>query len=165
MRGIGRTKSTQNVRRILASQKTFRNFLDDEEAALSLQSQSQSGPGPGPGTRSSRIIKTRRLKAQSQHPSEPPSQLPESDFDTHPLLRSYTPSLPSERIMDALLSEPALSYNSARAGPPGGQGKSQRFFCALCGHWGKIRCKHCQVRTCGLECFRLHEDSRCGAFF
>lgn len=152
-----RTKSTQNVRRILASQKTFRNFLDDEEASLAQQSTQ-------PISSSSRRTPT----APSSHPkpssTQPATRLIKTEYDSHPLLRSYTPPAPSDRIMQALLAEPPLSYNAARAGPPG-TGRAERHFCAMCGHWGKIRCKHCHVRTCGLECFRLHEDSRCGAFF
>ena len=34
----------------------------------------------------------------------------------------------------------------------------QRHFCGICGHWGKIKCKRCGERNCGLtECWRGHE--------
>lgn len=86
-----------------------------------------------------------------------------SEHDNDPLLRSRMPSAPSERIMQALVSEPPLSYNAARVGPSMSR-KSPRFFCAICGYWGKIRCRGCHVRTCGLDCYKVHEESRCGAF-
>lgn len=86
-----------------------------------------------------------------------------SEHDSDPLLRSRIPPVPSERIMQALVSEPPLPYNAARAGPPITR-KPPRFFCAICGYWGKIRCRGCHVRTCGLDCYKVHEESRCGAF-
>lgn len=86
-----------------------------------------------------------------------------SEHDSDPLLRSRIPSVPSERIMQALVSEPPLPYNAARAGPPITR-KPPRFFCAICGYWGKIRCRGCHIRTCGLDCYKVHEESRCGAF-
>ncbi|GKZ48124.1 hypothetical protein AbraIFM66951_011879 [Aspergillus brasiliensis] len=93
-----------------------------------------------------------------------PHELIKSEHDNDPLLRSYIPSAPSERIMQALLSEPPLTYHASRAGPPIAR-KSPRYFCCMCGYWGKIRCKNCHLRTCGLGCYKVHEDSRCGAFF
>ncbi|KAL2856034.1 hypothetical protein BJY01DRAFT_203691 [Aspergillus pseudoustus] len=198
-----RTKTTSNVRRILQSQKTFRNYLDDEEAALaqaassatastvaqrlslnkiakSSSSRRSSTPAasPRPVPTAARSKKDLPLAA-SQKPSstdntpsnaqEDASQHSEtglinSQHDNDPLLKSYIPSAPSERIMRALLSEPPLTYNASRAGPPI-TGKSSRKFCCICGYWGKIRCRNCHQRTCGIECYKVHEDSRCGAFF
>ena len=91
-------------------------------------------------------------------------KLIKSEYDNDPLLRSSAPPVPSDRIMQRLLAEPPLSYNASRSkpqasGPPG------RYFCCMCGYWGKIRCKSCHVRTCSLACYKVHEDSRCGAFF
>lgn len=105
---------------------------------------------------------------QDQQPEDPEEQYPKglikTEYDNDPLLRSYIPSAPSERIMQMLLAEPPLTYNAARAGPST-SGKSPRYFCTICGYWGKIRCRNCGVRTCGLDCYKIHEDSRCGAFF
>lgn len=229
-----RGKVTSNVRRILQSQKTFRNHLDDEEAHLSQIAQTTTGitAAQRPGI-SNRVTKpaqrrsltpittpktdlTSRARKQtptsiSTHPSrqsetpaenvptpvpadsaaaEPitagdtePKPKPESEhgvevqpekkeknnhvikseYDNDPLLRSHIPPTPSDRIMQALLSEPPLPYNASRAGPPITK-KSPRFFCCICGYWGKIRCRNCHVRTCGLDCYKVHEDSRCGAF-
>ncbi|KAL4979039.1 hypothetical protein BDW66DRAFT_157585 [Aspergillus desertorum] len=201
-----RTKVTSNVRRILQSQKTFRNYLDDEEAALA-QAASSVGASSIVAQRlpANRITKPSSLSRRSSTPttaapkrdshakdtssaqnpshttrttaanSQPQSNQPDeqkldpnalikSQYDDDPLLKSYIPSAPSERIMRALLAEPPLSYNASRAGPPL-TGKAPRRFCCICGYWGKIRCRNCHQRTCGIECYKTHEDSRCGAFF
>lgn len=183
-----RSKVTSNVRRILQSQKTFRNYLDDEEAALAHSAQTtvqrpsastkatkqhqRSGSTPvTPRPDSSRQEKRTPAEGISRAPPPDTSEAhgrPEliirSEHDNDPLLRSYIPSAPSERIMQALLAEPPLTYHAARAGPSI-TAKSDRHFCCMCGYWGKIRCKNCHLRTCGLECYKIHEDSRCGAFF
>ncbi|KAJ5923315.1 hypothetical protein N7454_008560 [Penicillium verhagenii] len=92
------------------------------------------------------------------------SKLLKTEHDDDPLLKSYAPTMPSDRIIQRLLAEPPLSYNASRAGAPISS-HSPRYFCCMCGYWGKIRCKSCHLRTCGLDCYRVHEDSRCGAFF
>ncbi|KAL4895105.1 hypothetical protein BDV59DRAFT_200357 [Aspergillus ambiguus] len=202
-----RGKVTSNVRRILQSQKTFRNYLDDEEAALAQAaaqapaqrpaanrvtkplppSSLRRSATPKPGTKQQqqkRSISARtsmpNVSAEQTPSREPPQEqqlegeeqkttlqkegLIKTEHDDDPLLRSYIPSAPSERIMQALLAEPPLTYNASRAGPPI-MPKAPRHFCCMCGYWGKIRCKNCHLRTCGLDCYKLHEDSRCGAFF
>jgi len=190
-----RAKTTSNVRRILQSQKTFRNHLDDEEAAIAAgggASTTLTGGNMNATAKASRAAAARRsstpatvpaskkrtaatstpIPAPSQpetteaedDPSEPKPKLIKTEYDNDPLLRSYAPTMPSERIMQRLLAEPPLSYNASRAGPPM-SARSQRHFCCMCGYWGKIRCKNCHLRTCGLDCYRVHEDSRCGAFF
>ncbi|RAK97416.1 putative HIT finger domain protein [Aspergillus ibericus CBS 121593] len=222
-----RGKVTSNVRRILQSQKTFRNYLDDEEASLAQQATTQAQqttshrpsvnkitkPTTSSSRRSSTPLTATTTAAttaskpdtsrQRKHPSiaptssrastvttlaetteaEPETQpqapapdkenpteptnttdLIKSEHDNDPLLKSYIPSAPSERIMQALVAEPPLTYNASRAGPPIMR-KSPRYFCCMCGYWGKIRCKNCHLRTCGLDCYKVHEDSRCGAFF
>jgi zinc finger HIT domain-containing protein 1 len=109
-------------------------------------------PGPKPRT-------------SAAAPSQPPSSiggaaalLPVNPtLDSDPLLKSHTPKIPSARVMDALLSEPALTYNAARAKPLE-DGPPVRYFCAVCGYWGKVKCRKCGERTCGLmECWRGHE--------
>ncbi|PYI12756.1 putative HIT finger domain protein [Aspergillus sclerotiicarbonarius CBS 121057] len=218
-----RGKVTSNVRRILQSQKTFRNYLDDEEASLAQQATTQAQQTTShhrpsihkitkPTSASSRRSSTpltitttaaavskpdtsRQRKPPSIAPTssrastvttpaettepEPETQTPapdkedasenttdliKSEHDNDPLLRCYIPSAPSDRIMQALIAEPPLTYNASRAGPPITR-KSPRYFCCMCGYWGKIRCKNCHLRTCGLDCYKVHEDSRCGAFF
>ncbi|KAL5358707.1 hypothetical protein BJX96DRAFT_147050 [Aspergillus floccosus] len=204
-----RGKVTSNVRRILQSQKTFRNYLDDEEAALA-QAASQApaqrlapnritkpssvsasslrrSATPKPSTKQQQQKRFISTRAPSMSTQQPPSQqqdkpqdqpqqsetdeekpapegLIKTEHDNDPLLRSYIPSAPSDRIMQALLAEPPLTYHAARAGPPV-MPRAPRYFCCMCGYWGKIRCKNCHLRTCGLDCYKVHEDSRCGAFF
>ncbi|KAL2815779.1 hypothetical protein BDW59DRAFT_153699 [Aspergillus cavernicola] len=202
-----RTKTTSNVRRVLQSQKTFRNYLDDEEAALAQAASTPGGPGasqrlplnkitkPSSSRRSSTPAKTPRpepsrskkdipLPSSSRNPSDntiPSESQPQpqirqdaeqsdsslitSQYDSDPLLKSYIPPAPSERLMHTLLSEPPLTYNASRAGSPI-TGKSTRRFCCLCGYWGKIRCRRCHQRTCGgMKCYKTHEESRCGAIY
>jgi zinc finger HIT domain-containing protein 1 len=101
-------------------------------------------------------------------------------LDNDPLLKTLTtPKLPSAHVMEALLAEPPLSYKAARAKPLSdavdgssfGSGftrrignntltaKPQRWFCGICGYWGKLRCRFgCGERVCGLlECVKGHE--------
>lgn len=264
-----KSKMTSNVRRILQSQKTFKNHLDDEEAALAHQASmgvmgrqagvGSSGAGAGAGvgvvgvapvpaaavagTPVSKVAKASSSGRRSSTPStaakpaEAPTEPPLSDrqkrartrkslstvtpaestttgkdkgqeeaaaaapktkqeeqdtadgdgdadadadamqidppiikgliktsYDNDPLLKSHLPRPPTDRLMAALLAEPPLTYNSARA-RPSASGKPARYFCTICGYWGKIKCRNCGVRTCGLDCYKVHEDSRCGAFF
>jgi zinc finger HIT domain-containing protein 1 len=160
------------------SQKTFRNYLDDEEAALA------QAPSATPRAN---VVKAIRMSAPSPRASAPatpkaeqgpeshfpcpvpPSkphvvELMTSEFDNDPLLRSYIPTAPSERIMQALLSEPPLSYSASRATLAAGE-KPLRHFCSICGYWGRVRCMKCGARTCGLDCYRIHEETRCDRFY
>ena len=78
-------------------------------------------------------------------------------LDSHPLLKSKALKMPSARLMEKLLSEPPLSYNAARAAPTH-DARPRRYFCAICGYWGKVKCRKCGERTCGLlDCWRAHE--------
>lgn len=221
-----RAKTTSNVRRILQSQKTFKNYLDDEEAALAHSSTSVVGTAaaviPAAGAGVSKVARAaarrsltpaavaatqdglteRQKRALARKPTsdtttdtpatkkqksaqttttttnndqdgeamdldapEPSQQgLLKTPYDNDHLLKSYIPLPPSDRLMAALLAEPPLRYHAARAAPSA-MNKPARQFCTICGYWGKIKCKNCGVRTCGLECYKVHEDSRCGAFF
>ncbi|KAJ5173194.1 Zinc finger HIT-type [Penicillium capsulatum] len=206
-----RAKTTSNVRRVLQSQKTFANYLDDEEAAIALGTGTGMVQGLGnkaaaaaaaqvkgkqavaaaarrsatPATASSSTAARRKRPSAVEPASATPTPAPsapettdvsvcadvdrkhkllKTEHDNDPLLRSYAPSIPSERIMQQLLAEPPLSYNASRVGPSSST-RPPRAFCCMCGYWGKIKCKSCHLRTCGLDCYRVHEDSRCGAFF
>src|SRR6202012_143314 len=121
-----------------------------------------------------------RQKAPSPSASQPPPPTYDPAQDRDPLLRTRDlPKMPSDHVMQALVAEPPLSYTAARAKPlddpsdEAGSGagfamrtgnsmlvaKPGRWFCALCGYWGKMRCKYgCGDRVCGLlECWRGHE--------
>lgn len=107
---------------------------------------------------------TEESEAMDVDAEESAPKLLKTEHDNDPLLKSYTPSMPSDRLIQKLLAEPPLTYNASRAGPRV-VARAPRHFCCMCGYWGKIRCKNCHLRTCGLDCYRVHEDSRCGAFF
>lgn len=175
-----KNKVTQNVRRILGSQKTFANHLADEEASLSSQDQSTPAVAP-PRASTSRPTKMASHKRSSAgRASTTPTEASQTDpaeasatnilegasfstvqasNDDDPLLKTYVPAVPSDAVMEALLSGPALSYNAARAASS--VGKPQRHFCEICGYWGTIKCLKCGARVCGLECRNTHGDGRC----
>jgi zinc finger HIT domain-containing protein 1 len=93
----------------------------------------------------------------------PPPRYPPA-YDADPLLRTLNlPPKPSDRVMAALLAEPPLSYAAARAKPLEEERQlPRRHFCAVCGYWGKVRCRRCGERTCGLmECWKGHEVAGC----
>lgn len=170
---VSKNKVTQNVRRILSSQKTFANHLADEEAALASHDQNTLALGtPRAGSsRPARIASSHKRLSTATSPSPNTVIDPlvtsivashataQSSSEDDPLLRSYVPTTPSQAIMEVLLSGPALSYNGARAAPA--VGKPQRRFCEICGYWGTIKCLKCGARVCGLECRNAHSDGRC----
>ncbi|KAI5285038.1 hypothetical protein KEM52_002621 [Ascosphaera acerosa] len=167
-----RSKTTTNVRRILMSQKTFKNYLDDEEASLA---QTQAAP---------LATSAARTAARPGNPLAPPppvtglptacaysavdpasQALPQRPPGAHDLLQADTPAPPTEEVMMQLLSEPPLTYNEARAVLPSSGAPPARHFCSICGYWGRIKCLKCGARTCGLECYHIHEDTKCDRFY
>lgn len=174
-------KVTQNVRRILISQKTFANHLADEEASLALQDQLTPAPA-APRTGGGRTLKIASTQKQHSATAASPSHITTSQAskskisttsvpgpvqasvasvsnEDEPLLKVHLPSAPSDALLEALVSGPPLSYNGARAAPS--TGRPQRRFCEICGYWGTIKCIKCGVRVCGLECKNAHADGRC----
>ena len=173
---------TPVTRKILLAQKTFANYIADEEAALALQEQQQptSSHRPAvttsttktPSTQFKRPTSTTNVPTltgtsptNTANPTSagttslPPTITGQEAADAR-LLESYSPTAPSEELLDALIKTPALSYNAARA-TPSTSGKPQRHFCEICGYWGKVKCMRCGARVCGLECKRAHDDGRC----
>jgi zinc finger HIT domain-containing protein 1 len=182
-------KSTQNVRRILASERQFKHWHDEQVAQLALGGNTPAGqPAVSASTGS------RRTSAAQQTPMNPPpkpstprikfepsllkssplakivhasqaeeeQEPPETVVDPLLITRGI-PKMPSKRLMDALLAEPPLTWDAAAARPVennNNSNKPARHFCAVCGYWGKVRCKRCGERTCGLmECWKGHEGS------
>ncbi|EEP76155.1 predicted protein [Uncinocarpus reesii 1704] len=168
-----RSKTTSNVRRILMSQKTFKNYLDDEEAAAALAPPTlPRTTAPRTGKTTLTTSKPASRTSESPPPAPPVASEPSasplivSEYDNDPLLRSYVPSAPSDRILQALLSEPPLSYNASRAKfPAHANRKPPRHFCGICGYWGKVKCIKCRTRVCGLDCLRVHDDTTCEKFY
>ncbi|KAI5290032.1 hypothetical protein KEM54_002623 [Ascosphaera aggregata] len=142
-----RSKTTTNVRRILMSQKTFKNFLDDEEASLAHQqnqaavSSSSSRPSNRPSAVILPPVPAGVPPAVQYTPKHPASQslfiVPQ---DSDHLLRVEAPSPPPEHVMEQFLSEPPLSYNAARAVLDDADDRPVRYFCGICGYWGRIKC-------------------------
>lgn len=181
-RGGGNGKS-QGTRRILGSQKTWRNWLDDEEATLGGREVVGKSVGAGaPGAQGEKKRK-RGSAVGSAETSVPGTPAVETfamaekvksedgemrDADTHteedPLLKVSTLGSISQQQIDALLSAPPLSYNAARAAPPDANTPPLRHFCELCGYWGRVRCMKCGSRVCGLDCKTMH-DAECSRRF
>ena len=184
---------TPAVRKILASQKTFANYLADEEAMSSSSSQStvaQNAPTRTLSMTSNKVTKPSTLRGKRSSLSSAASAKKEASLknvatppagtspvattpvsvpgaikeDTDPLLRSYIPSAPPESVLEQLLRAPPLSYAAARADPPD-SGVPSRHFCEICGYWGRIRCLRCGARVCGLECKGMHDEGRCLKFY
>lgn len=180
-------KSTQNVRRILASERQFKHWHDEQVAQLALGGGAMVGvTTTSTPTGGSRRVSAAQATQLPMHPPPKPStprikteasatkSSPLATAPTHdseennpaeiepldPLLVTRgIPNIPSKRLMDALLAEVPLSWDTAAARAlenrmPG------RHFCVVCGYWGKVRCKRCGERTCGLmECWKGHEGS------
>ncbi|KAI0539650.1 hypothetical protein GGR58DRAFT_218048 [Xylaria digitata] len=154
-RAGGGKKYTPNVRKILQSQKTFANHLDDY---LALLSQQESNPTPTPAPNTSTNAGSRsgqRQASTSRKPSTKPDpediemhdasetqqqQQPQSTIltphpppprhaeDSNPLLASRLPPLPSDDELRALLAAPPLTYLEARGTwPPGPGGEEQQY--------------------------------------
>lgn len=182
---VSKPKSTQNVRRILISQKSFANHLADEEAEPASQNQNRSHDSDAGSLGAPRAVQAKHhVKLPSQKRMATSANQPATSFmprddkniapaidnanetrdskdseESEPLLRTYVPSAPSDEVMAALLSGPPLSYNGARAAPS--LGKPQRRFCEICGYWGTLKCMKCGARVCSLECKKAHSDGRC----
>lgn len=134
------------------------------QAQAQAQAQHQTQPTPNP----------QGPRTPSSHPLLHPPTSTGTD-DKNPLLRSH-PTLnlkpPSTHLLTLLLTEPPLSYSASRAQPPQDHSsnsntsrthlppapKPPRHFCSICGYWGRVKCKRCGERTCGLmECWKGHE--------
>ena len=167
-------------------QKDGKRRSDKEVATPASRTSRQSGAMGPPATKPATPLKQEDKDAEMTSPSSSPKrsrshsqsqtatpakplQQPtpayDPSLDRDPLLRTLNlPSRPSESVMAQLLAEPPLSYSAARAKsldpekqvPP-------RHFCTMCGYWGKVKCRRCGERTCGLmECWRGHEQGGCG---
>ncbi|OAA65004.1 Zinc finger, HIT-type [Cordyceps fumosorosea ARSEF 2679] len=182
----GRTqgKHTANVRKILQSQKTFANHLDDFLALQALNEANAAAAAAAASKRSGAAARNKDISAtpggdtpmpdvgegsaaDDGRPSTllaaphrpPPAAHP---GDTDPLLVSRVPPLPTDAEMRRLLAAPPLSYGEARGNWAGGEGRGQRpaprGFCEVCGYWGRVRCLKCGTRVCALDCLETHRE-------
>ncbi|KAL9119019.1 MAG: hypothetical protein Q9187_004427 [Circinaria calcarea] len=178
----GKTPAT---RKILLAQKTFANYIADEEA---LAAQEQHAPQAirhrSSTTNLQRASSIQSLASSSPATSQTPStsnqpaavvldgpqtELPSPGLKDPVLgdarlLQSSVPSAPSAALMEALINAPALSYNAARVGPST-SGRPQRHFCEICGYWGRVKCMKCGAKVCGLACKTAHDEGRCTNFY
>ncbi|MCJ1314086.1 hypothetical protein MMC25_007766 [Agyrium rufum] len=184
----GKTAAT---RKILMAQKTFANYIDDEVAFAAQQEQQQHHQGQasvqGAGTKHRASVPHLRTQSTSNIAPSIPAPLPTKDSpaseerrdsqsappldpyyivdpaDEH-LLASTVPEKPSEALLEALLTAPALTWNAARVGPSRAP-KPQRHFCEICGYWGRVKCMQCGAKVCGLSCKETHDSERCQSFY
>ncbi|MCJ1395824.1 hypothetical protein MMC18_008710 [Xylographa bjoerkii] len=177
----GKTAAT---RKILVAQKTFANYIADEEALAALEPQpvatlksraSNTTPKRTASTLSrepSTSTAPQTLKGSSSHeirPTNTNSVVPLSGFIGNDaadvmLLQSSVPPIPSDSLLEALVTAQPLSYNAARAASSS-SGKPQRHFCEFCGYRGQIKCIKCGARVCGLACKKAHDEERCQKYF
>ncbi|EJP63009.1 hypothetical protein CRV24_009624 [Beauveria bassiana] len=177
-------KHTANVRKIMQSQKTFANHLDDflalqaltesnaaavskrssaaAAAAAASRSKDASSATPGIGGDSPMPDAAGEGSSSSNNepstmlaaPHRPPPLAHPGDVD--PLLMSRVPPLPTEAEMRRLLAAPPLSYGEARGNWTATY--PVRVFCEVCGYWGRVRCLKCGTRVCALECLETHRE-------
>lgn len=161
-------KHTPNVRKILTSQKTFANHLDDFIALQALEANATAAANSAnkraavsavskrddavllPDTQ--RPEKTYTLLTPSYRPAPTPHP-----GDNDALLRSRIPPFPTDEELRALLAQPTLSYGEAR-GNWDQDGYPIRVFCEVCGYWGRVRCMKCGARICALDCLETHRE-------
>ena len=179
----GKTAAT---RKILLAQKTFANYIADEEALAALEPQpiATLKPRESISALNNRTASVPSKEASSsiapKRPSASGTSFDKVAVETQTLmqtpgyaghapsaawlLQSSVPSPPSAALLEALVSAPPLSYNAARAAPST-SGKPQRYFCEFCGYWGQIKCIKCGARVCGLVCKKAHDEERCQKYF
>lgn len=170
------------MRKILQSQKTFANYLDD---FLALQ-QSEGGAAGTTSSTAQSSSSNKRAATTKNNSSKPdpdtimtdaaaaaatpappthtlldtPDNPPPAPHpaDDNPLFASRVPDLPTDAELRALLSRPPLTFLEARATYEEGKGPPPRVFCEVCGYWGKVRCMKCGTRVCALDCLELHRE-------
>ncbi|KAK7418214.1 hypothetical protein QQZ08_011317 [Neonectria magnoliae] len=176
--GRGQGKHTPNVRKILQSQKTFGNHLDD---FLALQALAESNPATSSrsiaaGAINKKPVSNSRRETPSgsrQPASDEDTQMADADLppvlpppyksmtpslqgDSDPLLASRVPEMPSDEELRKLLAQPPLNYGEATGGWDGKY--PVRVFCEVCGYWGRVRCMKCGTRVCALDCLEAHRE-------
>ncbi|CAM1507242.1 Fc.00g068830.m01.CDS01 [Cosmosporella sp. VM-42] len=168
-------KHTPNVRKILQSQKTFANHLDDFRAMQALAESNAATTSRNAATNASKRPLNRRdtptsarqsIKVEDTEmvdadlpPVLPPYYKPAPDphpGDNDPLLVSRVPEMPSDEELRKLLEHPPLTYGEAAG--TWEQKYPVRVFCEVCGYWGRVRCMKCGTRVCALDCLETHRE-------
>ncbi|KAJ4130774.1 hypothetical protein NW768_006312 [Fusarium equiseti] len=171
--GRAQGKHTPNVRKILQSQKTFGNHLDD---FLAMQALAESNPAVSraSGANNKRPSISRKDTPSSSKPPQDedttmtdanlppiltePSRPPPATHpgDNNPLLVSRVPEMPSDEELRKLLAHPPLNYGEATGTRD--MKYPVRSFCEVCGYWGRVRCMKCGTRVCALDCLEAHKE-------
>jgi len=169
-------KHSGNVRKILQSQKTFGNHLDDFLAMQQMEASAaaaaaaaavngrRSVANKGSGTVGDEDILMSGVAPTGETNTrlllEPPSRAapPSHPGDENPLLASRVPEPPTDAELRALLSHPPLTYLEARGTYDDSSGPPPRVFCEVCGYWGRVRCMKCGTRVCALDCLETHRE-------
>lgn len=208
-------KHSTNVRKILVSQKTFANHLDDFEAfraqaetsAVSTPRVATTPAGTGGarrpiaaatgarkgGSASRSAARTKTpVKAETPTPAPEDADLTMLDAppagedvsqaqpagddsviltpitrpfptphprENDPLLESWLPPLPTDKELRELINAPPLNYNQAKGSwTDDNKRYPRRYFCELCGYWGRVKCNKCGTRVCALDCLDLHRQ-------
>jgi zinc finger HIT domain-containing protein 1 len=168
------------VRKILQSQKTFANHLDD---FLAMQALAEGNPATTAAhARSGASTNTNKRPALGKKDTTPAIQKPSADEDVKmsdanlppilaspgkpppaahpgdndPLLASRVPELPSDEELLKLLAHPPLIYGEASG--TWDDKYPRRVFCEVCGYWGRVRCMKCGTRVCALDCLETHKE-------
>ncbi|QIX00555.1 hypothetical protein AMS68_006072 [Peltaster fructicola] len=163
---------TSNTKKILASGKEFKHYLDDEEAELA-----RTGRIDGierdeiPQQRPSKTPIARRV--QQEHIPMDQGSKPPLPFFSQPTIDDGTDQddfdailpFPSADVVQALLDAPPLTYNAARLTPTYAPTAPPRTFCEICGFWGRSLCLKCGARTCSVDCEAIHVADRCLKFY
>ena len=181
--GSQRAGKTPNTKKILASGKEFKHYLDDEEAELA-----RTGRVDGlerdidveiAKQRASKTPIARRIQRESSTTNSSPAPATSGTSIKPPLLSkpdaflddeddddftALAPS-PTDAEMQVLLDAPPLTYNAARSAPPPSSAPPPRSFCEICGYWGRVKCMKCGARTCSVQCEDVHVSERCLKFY
>jgi len=166
---------TGTVRKILQSQKTFANHLDDflafQQTEATAAAASANSRRANPNKNTTPITQdpedTPMTDANAAAANTSPSTLlpppyrpppPSHPGDNDPLLMSRVPEPPSDQEIRALLAHPPLTYLEARGRWEERGRPSARVFCEVCGYWGRVRCMKCGTRVCALDCLDTHRE-------
>ncbi|QPH00455.1 hypothetical protein C2857_004064 [Epichloe festucae Fl1] len=166
--GRAPTKFTPNVRKVMQSQKTFANHLDDYLALQALtEANSAASKRPGGNKKDAAASTPKPSVSEDVAMSnatdlppvlpppyrDPPASLP---GDNDALLMSRVPEMPSDDELRKLLSQPPLPYLEALGNLD--ETYPRRVFCEVCGYWGRVRCLKCGTRVCALDCLETHRE-------
>jgi zinc finger HIT domain-containing protein 1 len=142
-------RQTQNVKRVLASTKTWAHHATDEEVRLQALSGADE-PREGTG------LEAREARQEVGGGVLEDGEELQLSAEERTLLRMEVPQYPSKEVIESLLSTPPLTYTAA-ATPPSKLTAPARKFCDMCGHWGKLKCTVCGSHVCSLSCKVTHD--------